>query len=207
VLRLPANQAVAPLPRDLLLVDGVRALAWPIALGLVAAGLVSVLTRILRSGRRGGRGLCVVLFVVWIAVLIVAAIFFTVQQAVFVATLGLLVVVGVDAVLRRGATMQSVALGAALAMAAVGVVVEAVDIRRLPVRMEYAHVRFSNGKMLRGFYVGATSDAVYVAPNQSCRVLGRIVAVPQREVTRVVVYTSSKPWSKKSHPDSCTAPP
>ena len=52
VLRLPANQAVAPLPRNYLLINGVRALAWPVALGLIAAGFVSFLAPSLGS-RRG----------------------------------------------------------------------------------------------------------------------------------------------------------
>jgi len=207
VLRLPANQAVAPLPRNLLLVDGVRALAWPVALGLLAAVLVGALVRVIESDWSGGPVLCIALAAVWIALLIVAAVFFTVQQSIFVASLGVLVFGGLAAVLRGGATIRGVAVGAALAMAGVGVVVEAIDIRNLPVRMEYAHVQFPDGHVLKGFYVGATSDAVYIAPNDGCRVLGRIETVPEREVARVVVYRSSKVWSEESHPDTCPTPP
>ena len=57
VLRLPANHGVAALPRELLLVVGVRALAWPLALGLLAIGLVLSLGRVPRPLTARARGL------------------------------------------------------------------------------------------------------------------------------------------------------
>jgi hypothetical protein len=91
-------------------------------------------------------------------------------------------------------------------MAAVGIVVEVVDIWTLPVRMESARVQFADGPPMNGFYIGATSDTVYLVPNESCRVLGRIVALPQRDVKSITVYTSTKAWSERSHPHPCPSP-
>jgi hypothetical protein len=207
VLRLPANQAVAPLPRNLLVIVGVRALAWPVVLGLAAAGLVNLLTHIFRFGARGTRVTCAVLLVVWIAALVALGIYSTVQKVVFLTTLGILVAVAVAAAYRQVVAVRRVALGASVAMAVVGVVVEAVDIYQLPVRMEYAHVLTADGSEMRGFYIGATSDAVYLAPNHSCHVLGRIVALPQRDVTQVDVFTSTEAWPQNSHPAACQSPP
>jgi len=207
ILRLPANQAVAPLPRDLLLVDGVRALAWPIALALAAAILVIVLTRVIGSGQVPVRTVFLVLLVVWLTALVLAileALFkwtfsVTWQQVTFTASLGVIVVVGFAAVLlSKEADVRRVVVAAALAMAAVAVVVEAVDIRSPPVRMESARVLLAGGKVARGFYIGANSDTVYLAPNTGSHVCGRIVAVPQRRVARVDVYTSTKVWPEAS---------
>jgi hypothetical protein len=207
VLRLPANQAVTPLPRNLVLIVGVRALAWPVVLGLVAAGLVKLLTHILRSGVRGTRVICALLIVVWIASLVALGIYSTVQKVVFLTALGILVAVAVAAARRQLVGVRRLALATSVAMVAVGVVVEAVDIYQLPVRMEYAHVRLAGGTEMKGFYIGATSDAVYLAPNLSCHVLGRIVALPQREIAQVDVFTSTKAWPQNSYPAVCQSPP
>jgi hypothetical protein len=43
---------------------------------------------------------------------------------------------------------------------------------------------------MKGFYIGATSDDVYLAPNFHCKVFGWIVALPQRDVARVRIFTS-----------------
>jgi hypothetical protein len=64
--------------------------------------------------------------------------------------------------------------------------------------MEYAHVRLTNEKIVRGFYIGATSDAVYLAPNHTCHVERRILALPQRRVKNVFVITSSEAWPNKA---------
>ena len=46
VLRLPATQGVEPLPRELLLLVGARALAWPLTLGFLAILAVHALCRL-----------------------------------------------------------------------------------------------------------------------------------------------------------------
>jgi hypothetical protein len=211
VLGLPANQAVAPLPRNLLLIDGVRALAWPVALGLVAAGLVSLLAHIFRFGARVILVACAVLLVVWIATLVSIRIFDTGpkwQHYVFLATLGILVAVAVVAAHRQLVAVRRVALAAGLAIASVSFVVEAADIWTVPVRMEYARVRLTSPpNVIRGFYIGATSDAVYLAPNHTCHVGREVLALPQSRVVKVRVFTSSEAWPKGGGPDKCKSPP
>ena len=163
-----------------------------------------------RFETRVSRGTWAIFLVVWIAALVLIPIYDTGPQGqhlVFLTTLGILVAVAVAIANRQLVAVRRLALGAALAMAAIGVVVEAYDIWTLPVRMEYAQVQFTHGTPLHGFYIGSTSDAVYLAPNERCRVLGRIVALPQRDVTRVVVFTSTKAWSQRSHPHECPSPP
>src|SRR5262245_44206602 len=159
VLRLPANQAVAPLDRNLLLVVGVRALAWPVVLGLVVCGSVYVLVARPAGGRARG-ALRAALLVAWAAGLAALAAFSTVQKAVFLAAVGILVAAGVAAGAGKRLARGRAAVAAALGMAAVGVVVEAVDIYQLPVRLELAHVVASDGTTRTGFFIGATSDTV-----------------------------------------------
>jgi hypothetical protein len=205
VLRLPANPAVSPLPRNLLLIDGVRALAWPVALALIAAGLVSLLTHMFRFEWRAIGATCSVLFVVWVAALVAILSYDTGpewQHLVFLTTLGTLVAVAIAVVHWQLVAVRRVAVCAALAMFVTGVVVEAIDIGSLPVRMEYAHVSFVKSRPpMEGFYIGATSDAVYLAPNLRCHVLGRIVALPQRDVAQVDVFTSKEAWPDPRHTD------
>ena len=49
--------------------------------------------------------------------------------------------------------------------------VELIDISTVPVRLEYANVRLTGGDQ-QGFYIGATSDTIYLAPNNHCHVRG-----------------------------------
>jgi hypothetical protein len=207
VLHLPANQAVAPLPRNLLLVVGVRALAWPVVLGLLVAGFVNLLSHVSQPAAAGARAVRVVLLVLWVAALVALGIYSTVQKVVFLAAAGTLVAIGVAVANRQRDALRRAALGVSVAMAAVGVVIEAVDIYQLPVRLEYVHVRSADGTEAKGFFIGATSDTIYLAPNNGCHVLSRIVALPQRNVARVDVFTSTKAWPQRSHPDGCPSPP
>ena len=207
-LGLPANQAVAPLPRNLMVVVGVRALAWPVFLGLVVAVLVVVLSRLfaLASRDRVLRAVSFSLFFLWCGALVALFFFVTVQQVVFVAAIGLLVALGVAVVVKQKSLLLRVTLSVSLAMVAVVVVVELIDISTVPVRLEYAHVRFTGGDE-QGFYLGGTSDTIYLAPNNHCHVRGWIVALPQRTVTRLEVFRSTNAWPKDSGPRHCLSPP
>jgi hypothetical protein len=210
-LRLSANQAVAPLPRNLLLINGVRALAWPVVLALTAAGLVTLIARLFRSAVPGVFAASAVLLVACVAGVVVLAVLWTWQSAVFLGTLGFVVVLAITAADRKGFAIGRVALGAAMAVAAVIVVVEVIDIATLPVRLEYATVRFTDEAATRGMegregmggiYIGATSDAVYLAPlAPTCNkyLAGRIVALPQRDIAELDVYRSMdvRPWLRK----------
>jgi hypothetical protein len=85
---------------------------------------------------------------------------------------------------------------------------DAADIWTVPVRMEYARVRLTSPpNVIRGFYIGATSDAVYLAPNHTSHVGREVLALPQSRVVKVRVFTSSEAWPKGGGPDKCKSPP
>src|SRR5262245_8502092 len=207
VLRLPANQAVAPLPRNLLLVAGVRALAWPVVLGLAAAALVHLCSRIFGLDQRPRRTAWAVLLVLWIGGLVTLLLnqlsvgvlthFSTWQKIGFLAALGGFVAVALVAVRQHVVPLQRAALSAALAMTAVVAVTEVADIVRPPVRLEYAHASLTNPKRtVRGFDIGATSDTVYLALNNGCHVRPKMVALPRSRIVSLAIFTSTKAWPK-----------
>src|SRR5262245_23119581 len=217
ILHLPANQAVASLPRELLLIDGIRALAWPVVLGLLVGGLVALFAHIARFGQRRARVAWAVLLVLWIGGLLllkpvgkrILPHVSTWQKFGFLVALGVLVALAVVAA-HQHVPLQRAALGAALAMVAVVAAIEANDISSPPVRLEYAHVLLTHPKKTRrGFYIGATSDTVYLAPNDGCHVRRSILALPRSRVVNVAIFTSTKAWPQGEYPDKrkdCSSP-
>jgi len=206
VLRLPANQGVTPLPRELLLVVGVRALAWPLVLGLLATAVVNFVFRLSLRWTAGAKTLLAAVVVLYVASLVLAGIYLTVQKLIFLAAFGVFVGVGIAVAGGRQVTLRQAGLGVFLMMVAVGVIVESIDIYQLPVRLEYAHVRFTGGGEAKGFFLGATPDTVYLAPNQSCLVFGRIVAFSRRDIAEIDIFSSTKAWPRESPPAACPSP-
>ena len=202
VLGLPATQGVAPLPRELFLIVGARALAWPLALGFLSIVAVHALCRLpppdtYRPVRAAYFGL-VGLFG---ATLGLAAQYEIVQQAIFVGCFGLLVGVGFALVSGRRATFRQVAIGLFLSLALVGVVVEAVDILLPPVHLEYANAFLSDRKKeVSGFLIGETADTVYIARNKRCKVRGWITALPRQEISRLAIFRPTAAWSHSANP-------
>jgi hypothetical protein len=206
VLGLPANHGVAPLPRELLLVVGARALAWPLVLGLLAiAAIHSVSPHLPPPWTAVSKALLTPVLVLYAGSLVIAAIYLTVQQLIFLTAFGLLVGVG-TLVSRKLVTLRQAGVGVFLSMVTVGVIVEANDIYQLPVRLEYAHVRFTAGGEERGFLIGVTPDTVYLAPNEGCHVVHRIVALSRQDVLAIDISSSSNAWPQESHPEVCPSP-
>lgn len=223
VLRLPATQGVEPLPRELLLVVGARALAWPLALGLLAIVAVHALSRLPQPGTRVPvyavhlklvrlpppstrtlvRATYVTLVGLFGAALGLTVQFETVQQAIFVGCFGLFAGVGLALARVERATPRQVSVGLFVSLALVGVVVEAVDIYRPPVHLEYANVFLSHGKKeVSGFFIGETADTVYIARNKNSHVCGWITALPRSEISRLSILPPEKA-SRPSSQDPC----
>jgi hypothetical protein len=208
VLGLPANHGVAPLPRELLLVVGVRALAWPLVLGLLAiAAIQSVSPRLPPPPWTAvSKALLAVVLALYVASLVIAAIYLTVQQVIFLSAFGVLVGVGVTLASRNLVGLRKAGVAVFLSMVAVGVIVEANDIYQLPVRLEYADVHFTTGKEVKGFLIGVTADTVYLAPNKGCHVMHHILAVSRQDVRAIDIHSSSKAWPEESRPAVCASP-
>lgn len=207
-LGLPANQGVAPLPRELLVVVGVRALAWPLVLGVLAIVFVQVvfLLRLSLRWTAGWKTVLAAVVALYLVSIVLASHYLTVQWLIFIAAFGLLVGVGSTFAIRKPVALLRAEVGVFLAMVAVGVVVESTDVYRLPVLLEYAHVRFTAGTEEKGFLIGVTPDTVYLAPNRDCHVLDRIVAVSRRDVVKIEISSATKAWSRESEPDDCPSP-
>jgi hypothetical protein len=202
VLGLPATQGVEPLPRELLLVVGARALAWPLALGLLAIVVVHAMCRFpqMRDAYPG---------LVWLfaVALVLAVVYTTIQQAIFVGFFGLLTSAGIALVYSRRATLGQVSIGLFVSLALVGVVVEAVDIYQPPVHLEYAQVSYSGGKETSGFLIGETTDTVYIAPNDGSYVCGWIAALPRNKIAELDI-SSPRDAERSPHfdPKGCEPP-
>jgi hypothetical protein len=208
VLGLPANQGVQPLPRELFLVVGARALAWPLGLGFLAIVVVHALYRLPLS-KRAARAAYLALVGLFGAALGLTAQGRIVQQAIFVGFFGLLVGAGAALVGRRRAKLGQISVGLFVSLALVGVVVEAIDIYHLPVHLEYAQASFSDGrKEVSGFLIGETADTVYIAPNGSCYVLGWITALPRNKISRLDIFSARRAWPLSANPgENCEKPP
>jgi hypothetical protein len=200
VLGLPANQGVEPLPRELFLVVGARALAWPLGLGFLAIVVVHALCRLPLS-KRAAPAARLALVGLFGAALGLTAQYQIRQQAIFVGFFGLLVGAGAALVGRRRAKLGQVSVGLFVSLALVGVVVEAIDIYHPPVHLEYAHVFYSDGRReASGFFIGETADTVYIAPNENCYVFGLMIALPRHEISQLDMSSPEEAWPLSAYP-------
>jgi len=209
-LDLAQNAAIASVSQTTQLIAGVTALALPVGVGLFAAGLSLLVRRYVRAVRWRW----VLAYVV--AVLVVAAltagvaaligVFDPLYLAVLVASAGLLVFV----TLTRLST-PTVGYAVFFSIVAFGMVVATTHIVRAPTHLERAEVIFSDGHPpLFGFWIAATSDTVYIAPQLGgrrgpCEVEGYILGFPRDHIARIRLEARVNvyPRDTTKHPGRC----
>ncbi len=162
-LHLPADQAIALLPKQLLLIVGLHVLVLPVAIAIAAAALLVLL--LYRDSRTA----------FWIAFgLVVAAALVTVVVLLpplldaplgWLATVVVLIVAGLLLTLAI-VSGQKRALAAALltGFAVVGATLAVVRTHADPRLEPVALLLDGRPSSVAGFYVGQTSDSVYIAP-------------------------------------------
>jgi hypothetical protein len=165
-LHLPADQSVARLPKELLLVAGAHALLGPILIGL-AVLLFLVLIAPLDSQGRLRLRFWILLPLLAIGALIVVTVgiwdldLWPEQFVMGVATLLAIALVMLTAV--SVTRMRYVAWVVFAAFVVCGAVLAVVQTSGKP-RMEPIAMLLNDGKGLSGFYVGETGDRIFFAP-------------------------------------------
>lgn len=162
-LHLPADQAIALLPKQLLLIVGLHVLVLPVAIATVAAALlVLLLHRDLRAGFWIAFALVALAALVTVVALLpppLDAPLGWLATAVVLIAGGLLLALAIASGSRRAlaaALLTSFAVGGAT----LAVVRTHADPRLEPVAL----LLDGRPSALAGFYVGQTGDSVYVAP-------------------------------------------
>lgn len=164
-LGLPADQAVALLPKELLVVVGAHALVLPIVAGALAALGLARLGSSAADTLTGsfkvalGATVAVAIVLVW---LVVNGYDWLPEQAVaYAAVIAGAIVVHRTA--KRSVLRRHIAEVVLVVFTACGVVVAVVTESAKP-EMEPVAILLKGDKAVNGFYVGQTSDRVYVAP-------------------------------------------
>jgi hypothetical protein len=179
-LGLPSDQPVSAMSHDLLLVVGVRSLLVPVGVAIASAagGFLAVAARRTDSGTGAVQR---ALSAVGLAGIIAGAILFIVrtpsslrkEHAVLVAA-GVVVAGAALYASGRWRWLRRTHLAAFACMLAVGLAVAYAHAMRPPVHFDHAVVLFSDGRTRSGFYIGRTSDEIFLAPsrgNATCRLL------------------------------------
>lgn len=162
-LHLPADQAIALLPKQLLLIVGLHVLVLPVA---IATAVATLLVLLLQRGR--GTAFWVVFgLVVAAALATVAALLPSPLDAPlgWLATIVVLLVGGLLLALAIASGSRRALAGALLASFAVAGATLAIVRTHADPRLEpVALLLDGRPSTLAGFYVGQTGDSVYVAP-------------------------------------------
>jgi hypothetical protein len=165
-LRLPADQAVALLPERLLLTTGAHALIGPIAVGILCAVVVTLAWPWRRTPRDWAFWLLLGAIVV-VAVVVAAALVWDFDRypEQFAMLLALLAAFGIVlAVARAAARRSTLAWSLFAAFVVCGAVLAIVRTSGAPKLEPVALLLDGRPQSIAGFYVGQTSDRVYVAP-------------------------------------------
>jgi hypothetical protein len=189
-LGLPIDSTLAVLPRETVLIAGVRVLSG----GLVAALVIIVVLWTIGSGQGttlpGGNRLSrmVVLYVVVLGLGVVPLLAFTLASGVTtrmaLASAGAaLVATGVLVlVLRRSATFGQLCVGIFVVVATLGGVLAFARAWNQPIALDFADVQLRDGGRTNGFLLGESSSVVVLAPDVLDRTIGRTVAIPRDQV-------------------------
>jgi hypothetical protein len=210
-LGLPSDQPVSAMPHDLLLVVGVRSLLVPVGVAIAAAAggfLASVAARSTDSGTSAVQR---ALSAVGLAGIVAGAILFVVrtpsslrtEHAVLVAA-GVLVAGAALYASGRWRWLPRTNLAAFACMLAVGLAVAYNHAMHPPVHFDHAVVFFSDGRTRSGFYIGRTSDEIFLAPsrgNATCRLLDVIFT---KDVTHISLRRGDASRGATARDGNCT---
>lgn len=164
-LDLPSDQAVTLLPKQLLLIVGAHALALPVILGLVAAGVFALFKRS-RRGRSSPLRLVAFLIVLVSGTILVIALVAGGEIGEWglaggATILGIAVLV---AVYRHAHDRWALPWAAFVVIVLVGATVAVARTQGAPAMEPVAVLLEGKPTGVSGFYVGQTSDRLYLAP-------------------------------------------
>jgi len=160
-LGLPADQPVSSMSHDLLLIIGVRSLLVPLGVTILTAAAFVLASEV--GGRYAAAGLVVLAALAVVFVVLAGSWTLRWEHATLAAAAAVIVAAGL-LVNRRydWGRRTHVAVPAVMLLVAVGVAYH--HTMRPPVHFDYATVVLTHGTV-RGYYIGRTSDSIYIAPS------------------------------------------
>src|SRR3954453_9252726 len=178
-LGLPIDSTLAVLPRETVLIAGVRVLSG----GLVAALVVMLVLWVLR-----GRLRSVALYAVVLGLGVVPLLAFTLASGVttgmaFASVAAALLAAGaLVLVVVRSPTFGQLSVGIFVVVATLGGVLAFARAWDQPIALDFADVQLRDGGRTNGFLLGESASVLVLAPDVLYRTIGRTVAIPRSEV-------------------------
>jgi hypothetical protein len=206
-LGLPIDSTLAVLPRETVVIAGVRVLSGGLLAALVVLSLLWVLDRSGVSLRRDGARWWPSLREAGVLVLAVAPLLaFTLVYGVTTA-MAILSVAAAGAaagvlllILRRSRNFGQLSVRLFVVVAGLGGVLAFARVYNQPIALDFATVQFKDGGRTNGFLLGQSSGVIVLAPDVLKRTIGRTVAIPRDEVVNLQL-SRVKPKVRPIGPD------
>jgi hypothetical protein len=191
-LDLPNNAPIAALSQTTLLIEGVNELAPGILTGFVAAGLSLLIRPYVRRVPRW-------LPALWVAFVLGASAaawaIWTIDAGIYVCSAGLVLFLTLTPL-----STSLVGIAVYFVVVAVVTIITTIEIIKPPTHLERVVLAVQDhpNSPIHGFWIAATSDTVYVAPQLPghCQVSGGIVGFPESSVKRIFLGQSVKVYPR-----------
>jgi hypothetical protein len=191
-LGLPIDSTLAVLPRETVLIAGVRVLSGGLLAALLVLSLLWVLDRSGVSLRRDEAPWWPSLREAGVMVLAVAPLLaFTLDYGV-TTSMALVSIAAAGAaagmvllILRRSTNFGEMSVRLFVVVAALGGVLAFARVYDRPIALDFATVQLKDGGRTNGFLLGQSSAAIVLAPDVLKRTIGRTVAIPRDEVVNL----------------------
>ena len=191
-LALPIDSTLAVLPRETVVIAGVRALSGGLLAALVVLSLLWVLDRLGVRLRPDGGSRWPTLREAGVLVLAVMPLLaFTLVYGV-TGSMAILSVLAAGAaagvvllVLRLSSSFGQLSVRLLVVVAALGGVLAFARVYNQPIALDFATVQLKDGGRTNGFLLGQSSASIVLAPDVLRRTIGRTVAIPRDEVVNL----------------------
>ena len=191
-LGLPIDSTLAVLPRETIVIAGVRALAGGLLAALVVLSLLWVLDRLGVRLRRDESSRWPTPWEAGVLVLaVVPLLAFTLVYGV-TASMAILSVFAAGAaaavvllILRLSSSFGQLSVRVLVVVAALGGVLAFARVYDQPIALDFATVQLKDGGRTNGFLLGQSSASIVLAPDVLRRTIGRTVAIPRDQVVNL----------------------
>jgi hypothetical protein len=196
-LGLPTDSTLAVLPREQVLVAGVRVLSVGLLAALLVAGILWLLNRTRALGGGPTNDLRILLGVPVLA--LAPLLIYTLVQPLTTAMLAVVLVTTAVAalvlvlVLRRPAGFGPLGWGFFAVVAVFGGILAFARAASPPVTLDFADVQLEDGGRTSGFLLGQSGSVVVLAPEVLNKTIGRTVAIERSQVVDLRISRVQRP--------------
>ena len=191
-LGLPIDSTLAVLPRETVVIAGVRALAGGLLFAVAVLSLLWVLDRLGVNLRRDKASRWPTLWEAGVLALAVVPLlafnlgYGVTTLMVLLSLFASAVAVGVVLlILRRSSNFAQLSVRLLVAIAALGGVLAFARVYNQPIALDFATVQLRDGGRTNGFLLGQSSEAIVLAPDVLKQTIGHTVAIPRDEVVNL----------------------